>query len=157
VSRFDWSAGSLSLYKDRDRLERFWSRWTNTLNLAASDDFGIAAGDLQLDSRHVVDGFIQVVGRPGMFGPRFDAMVALGKIGSTAGEEAGATIAQHIYESSQQVATVQNLSIQRIRTHASDWDPCTVCVRGMVPENHGMVPSFLACPACKGLGWVQTV
>ena len=141
---------------DRDRLERFWSRWIGTVKLAASDAFATATGDLQLDSGPVIDSFMEVVRSSGMFGPRFDAMVALGKIGSSAGETAAAAIAAHIYQSSQQVAAVCDLSIERIRSSASDWRPCRVCVRGMVPVVHGVIPRFAACPACKCLGWVRT-
>jgi len=111
------------LHRDRDRLERFWSRWIGTVKLAASDAFATATGDLQLDSGPVIDSFMEVVRSSGMFGPRFDAMVALGKIGSSAGETAAATIAAHIYQSSQQVAAVCDLSIERIRSSASDWGP----------------------------------
>src|SRR5262249_31623089 len=107
------------LHRDRDRLERFWSRWIGTVKLAASDAFATAAGDLQLDSGPVIDSFMEVVRSSGMFGPRFDAMVALGKIGSSAGETAAATIAAHIYQSSQQVAAVRDLSIERNTPHTT--------------------------------------
>jgi hypothetical protein len=91
-----------------------------------------------------------------MFGPRFDAMLALGKIGKTAGEDAAAAIEEHIYESSEEVAAVRHLSIQRIRTSVSAWRSCPDCVRGIVPDNSHEIPSFKSCATCRGLSWIQT-
>ena len=143
------------LHKDRDRLERFWSRRSATHGVSDSEAFTIAAGDLQLDSRDVVEHLIETVRRPNLFEPRFNAMVALGKIGAPAGDDAASAIAEHIYESSQWVAAVRSLSIQRIRTSASDWSACADCVRGMVPDMDDGLPYFRPCPACYGLSWIK--
>jgi hypothetical protein len=138
------------LSKDRRRLERLWSprgTW---------QAFTVAAGDLQLDSRHVVDHLVETVRRPFMFAPRFDAMLALGKIGRTAGEDAAAEIEEHIYESSEEVAALRLLSTQRIRTSVSDWRSCPDCVRGRVRDNSHVIPSFKSCATCRGLSWIKS-
>jgi hypothetical protein len=141
------------LHKDRDRLERFWSQHSATY--WDSEAFTIAVGDLQLDSRDVVEHLIETVRRPNLFEPRFNAMVALGKIGAPAGDDAASAIAEHIWESSDWVAAVRSLSIQRIRTPAADWHTCTDCVRGMVPDMDDGLPYFRPCPACYGLSWIK--
>ena len=144
------------LHKDRERLGRFWSCASDTRWVGDSEAFVHAASDLQLDRPGVVEHFIETVRRPDMFGPRFNAMVALGKIGATAGDDAASVIEEYIYESSPWVAAVRRLCIQRIRTSASDWVTCADCVRGLVPDSSDAIGYYKGCPTCHGLSWVKS-
>ncbi len=144
------------IHNDRKRLERFWRLGlARTVNLAVWSDFAIAAGDLPLDLHDVTDDFVATVARPGMFGPRFNAMLALGKIGASAGDRAASAILEHIYDSNEGLAALRDRVVSRIRTPASDWSPCKSCVKGMVAELGEDIPHFKACQLCLGLGHVR--
>jgi hypothetical protein len=139
------------LHADRKRLERFWHVHLAKKPRRFSRDFAVAAGDLALDLDDVIEYFVAAVERAWPFDWRFRAMLALGKIGTCAGERAASSIASHIYDSSEDVSAARDRALSRIRTPSSDWRLCGFCVRGMV---RGEVV-FKPCPLCLGIGHVQ--
>jgi hypothetical protein len=138
------------MLKDRPRLERLW-RLHGAKGQGFSYDFAIAAGDLALDLPDVIEYFVETVEHNGPLEPRFFAMLALGKIGASAGPRAAETIATHIYDSSESVSKLRDRVLLRIRMPSSNWQMCDACVRGMVPDVHGF-PMFDRCSRCCGLG-----
>ena len=137
---------------DRPRLERFWRlRFPDQMG-GFYDYAAIAAGDLALDEDEVVRSLIAAVEKGWPFEARFNAMLALGKIGASAGESAASAIATHIYDSSAQVSAARDKVLARIRTPASKWRACGTCVRGMVRRPEWF---FTHCPKCLGIGQVR--
>jgi hypothetical protein len=138
---------------DRRRLLRYWDR-QRAKREAGGEDFVLAVGDLQVDRQDILDFLVSQVASPGMFFQRFNAMVALGKIGATAGETSAAAIEQHIYDSDAVVAAIRRLTIARIRTPPTDWKPCDACVKGKAVDQEDPFPWFRRCCECFGLGFV---
>ena len=139
------------LHADRKRLERFWHVHLAEKPRRFSCDFAVAAGDLALDLDDVIERFVAAVETAWPFDWRFRAMLALGKIGTSAGERAASTIATHIYDSSEDVSAARDRVLSRSVRHRVAWRPCGFCVRGMV---RGEV-LFEPCPLCLGIGHVQ--
>ena len=137
---------------DRSRLEHLWepriarnghAQWSNLIT---------AVGDLALHRDDIIATLVRMVETAWPFQIRFESMLALGKIGAPAGEPAAASIATHIYDSSEEVSAVRDQVLSRIRTPRSAWKPCGVCVRGMVRRvGHW---NFTECSQCLGIGHV---
>jgi hypothetical protein len=123
-----------------------WSSWT---------PFTCAAGDTPARHQEIIDQLIKVVETPFMFGPRYDAMVALGKIGAQAGAHAVTVIKAAIHDSSEHVTEIRERVISRITTGAADWRSCPKCYRGYVNGRYYDMPSVQSCPDCLGLGYTQ--
>jgi len=109
---------------------------------------------LRTTDPEVINDFTNVVERSEMFGPRRDAMLALGKLGPVAGPQAARVIRASIHDSSPELVAVRERVLQRLEG-ADDWERCGACCYGQVhwPESHGM----LACPGCLGLGYLPPV
>ncbi len=138
---------------DRQRLERFWRRHRPKPRYGLPADFGVAAGDLALDLDDVIVYFADAVKHGWPFEIRFNAMIALGKIGAAAGKQAAGTISATIYDSSERVRRLRDRVLLRIGTLSDHWKTCSFCVRGMVRATDA--PLFERCAKCLGLGHVQ--
>lgn len=140
------------------RFFRYWDLLRVNKTQSPHHEVMLAAGDLQIDRKDVLNYLVGQVARNGLmrFFHQFDAMLALGKIGQAAGEAAAATIEQHIYESSDSVASVRRLAIARIRSPRDDWRRCDMCFRGKVLNTigGGLGLAFVPCSRCFGLGHV---
>ena len=143
------------LTRDATRLKGIWQEHNSPhagwLSWSAFVD---AAGDLPTADNDIIAQLITVVEKSIMFGPRYEAMVGLGKIGSKSGEEAAKTILDAIYDSSQHVAAVRDRVVRRIRTRSSDWSACPACYHGYVDGEAYQIPSVQACKECLGIGCV---
>src|SRR5215468_6173197 len=126
-----------------DILNVDWSTW---------DAFTDAAGNLPTLDQDIIAQLIKIVETPFMFGPRWEAMVALGKIGTSAGPRAVDVIEKSIYDSSDHVTAVRNRVVARIRQPASNWIQCPHCYRGYVDGIGSNIPSVHTCTECLGLG-----
>ena len=122
-----------------------WSTW---------DAFTDAAGDLPTNDRNIIAQLIKVVESPFMFGPRYEAMVALGKIGPPSGQRAVDVIKRSIYDSSDEVTVVRNRVVARIQEPAGSWIGCRYCHRGYASGVVDGLRGIRACAACLGLGRV---
>ena len=146
------------LTNDPARLQHIWtihkSRKSGWPSWSAFVD---AAGDLATDNGEIIDHLISVVEKSLMFGPRFDAMVGLGKIGSNSGERAAKVILGAIYDSSEHVTAVRDCVVRRIRTPSSEWSMCRSCYHGYVDDMAYQLPSVKACRDCLGIGAVPSV
>lgn len=139
---------------DRERLLRYWDRLPAKSKAYPHEDFVLAAGDLQVDRRDILDCLVWTVANPGFFFWRMGAMLALGKIGAAAGETSAAAIEQHIYDSDPVVAAIRHLAIARIRTPPTGWKRCDACVKGKAVDPDQPFPWFRRCCECFGLGSV---
>ena len=141
------------LQNDPDRLKVFWERHHHpNVDWSTWDAFTDAAGDLPTLDQDIIAQLIKVVETPFMFGPRMEAMVALGKIGPPSGLLAADVIEKSIYDSSAQVAAIRNRVVARIRQLASEWIQCPRCYRGYVDGINYNIPSVDTCAECLGLG-----
>lgn len=107
---------------------------------------------LQFGDDAILDSLTTCVATKGMFGPRFDAMVALGSLDGAIGTKAADVIEEHIYESGPAVAAVRTRVLERLRSHAESWVPCGHCCHGNV---HGPTGYEAPCPKCLGLAVVR--
>ena len=160
--RLGWMAaarleGYLTVLEGRpSRFFRYWDSLRLKGSRTVRFEIMTAAGDLQIDRADVLKYLVGHVAQGIMFQPRFDSMLALGKIGPRAGEAAAAAIEQHIYESSDLVASIRRLAIARIRSTSDDWIRCDTCVRGWVLDTAHRVPYFAQCSRCFGLAHVSS-
>ena len=140
---------------DPERLRRFWERrLSKGKDFSVWDVFTTAAGDLRVSHPEIIAQLIDTVEKPFLFGPRFEAMVALGKIGPPAGTRAAEVIGAAIYDSSAEVVGARDRSIERILSADADWLVCAACERGRTPWVNYGVPTTRACGDCYGLGFV---
>lgn len=141
------------LTKDKNRLKRLWKRnVSKELNHHSMwTAFTTAAGDMRTSDRQIIDHLIRVVKAPGFFSMRYPAMVALGKIGPSAGEEAATTILQVIYDSSEEIKVLRDRIVLRIRAREDEWVKCERCVRGKVAEFSYDIPGTETCGVCYGI------
>lgn len=107
---------------------------------------------LQLAEDGILDSLITCVATKGMFGPRFDAMVALGSLDGAIGTKAPDVIEEHIYESGPHVAAVRTRVLERLRGRDELWETCRHCCHGNV---HGPTGFKQPCPECLGLAIVR--
>lgn len=114
--------------------------------------FVAAVGDLRIAHPPILTYLINFVARAGMFGPRFDAMLALGKIGAPAGPRAAEVIVGAIYDSDAAVTALRDRIIKRIRSAPSDWIVCPACFHGYVDGVSSGLPSVQSCRQCFGIG-----
>ena len=138
-------AGLKTFWRERHSPDRDGSWWT---------PFTDAAGDLSIDDQEIIDQLIGVVERPYMFGPRYEAMVTLGKIGPPAGPRSVRVITDAIYDSSESVTAVRNRVVERIASRIEDWTRCPSCFHGYVDGTAYQIPSVQVCQNCLGLGHV---
>ncbi len=105
---------------------------------------------LTTSDRGIIDDITTIVAEPGMFGPRFEAMMTLGRLGAVAGKRAATVIRDSIYDSTPEIAAQRDRVLERIEAEEADWARCAACCYGRVhsTESHGARP----CPKCLGLG-----
>jgi hypothetical protein len=135
------------------------SNWLKAQYMANSTHFfGLwgfieAFGDIRTTDPEIIRLLIEEVEREGIFRFRFQAMIALGKIGPPAGLSAVKALRAHIYDSSESVRDLRERVIQRITTPANLFVKCTNCHRGRILD---IRQSFLPirCPLCLELGFV---
>jgi hypothetical protein len=140
---------------DPERLKRFWERrMSRGIDAPSWDAFTTAAGDLRVTYPEIIAQLIDTVGKPFMFGPRFEAMVALGKIGAPAGARAAEVIRAAVYDSTPEIIGARDRSVSRIMSDDAGWLVCAACERGQVPSAGDRVPWTRACGSCYGLGFV---
>lgn len=107
---------------------------------------------VQISDHEIINDMITLVEEPGLFGPRWEAMMALGRLGAVAGIHAATAIRKGIYDSGPQVAAQRDRVLQRIETVNAEWVRCGTCCYGRVHEagNHGTT----TCPECGGMGFL---
>jgi hypothetical protein len=144
------------LKNNQDLLKEFWKQHHCSLDQWASwwSAFTEAAGDLPTKDQDIIAQLIKVVETPLMFGPRYKAMVALGKIGPPSGKHAVYVIKKSIYDSSEYMTTVRNRVVARIQQPESEWIQCYNCNHGYVDGIAYNIPSVVSCVECLGLGYV---
>lgn len=141
------------LSNDQAQLKAFWQQHHSpNVEWSSWSPFTSAAGDIHTDDQQIIDQLIAVVGTPFMFGPRFEAMVALGKIGQPAGPKAAKVIVDSIYDSSEAITSIRNRVIRRIQSSASEWACCAICYNGYVNGTAYGIPSTKTCGECFGIG-----
>ena len=136
----DWLQHMKSESAD-DRIQR-------VLSLGGRTDLIRCLGDLR------VSDLISIVREPGFFEPRYQAMIALGRIGPPAGAEAAEAIRVAIYDSSEHVTGLRERVCARILSPEGAWRACRACDRGRLPAATYGMPSWRPCPECLGLAWV---
>lgn len=113
-------------------------------------------GDLQIADKFVLKNYHQLLKNPQvLFGAKYPAMIALGKIGNDSGEESAKIIEKVIYDSEEYIIKARNLVLKRIRTPASDWERCPKCYFGRVQGSYGDMVTMQDCADCAGLGWIE--
>ena len=139
---------------------RFLKLWDLYMEKAA--DFSLwseaatAAGDLRVTDGGVISQILGVLLNSLMFGPRFEAMIALGKIGPPASLRAAEAIRKTIYDSSPSVAEIRKRVIDRITEPEEAWRKCPKCVRGKRQGKSNESPNARHCKDCLGLAVVHT-
>jgi hypothetical protein len=121
-------------------------------NLCFKDHLLSCLVHLQIADDSIVESLATCVATKGMFGPRFDAMVALGSLDGAIGTKAPDVIEEHIYESGPNVAAVRTRVLERLRGRAELWETCRRCCHGNV---HGPTGYKQPCPECLGLAVVR--
>jgi len=122
--------------------------------IADADSLMRCFGELRVSDPALIADLIDVVERPGFFGPRYEAMIALGRIGPLAGQRAFEAIQASIYDSSDHIVAIRKRVCAHILAPEGTWRACTGCERGRVPAVVYDIPSTAACPACHGLAWL---
>jgi hypothetical protein len=117
--------------------------------------FTEAFGDVRCADPQIIEELIAEVERPGMFGPRVVAMVALGKIGAAAGSRAAEVIRANIYNSSEWVARRRDRVLERITSPPASWVRCGRCCRGRVLSFTLYCPWPVHCPRCLEMGLIS--
>jgi hypothetical protein len=118
-------------------------------------DFLECFGDARIRDPILVWQIINIVDAPGMFGPRYEAMVALGKIGRFAGPRTVEVIQRRIFDSSESVRNLRERVLRRIQTPSYAWEDCPHCCRGWVSMETYSIAWPGPCPTCLGLGVVE--
>jgi len=143
--------------RDLARLKRIWMKYSSKTRPAIWwEEFTEVAGDLRSSDAEIIEGLIQTIEQATMFGPKWDAMIALGKIGPPAGQQAAEVIRKVIYDSNPKVSVTRDRVIARIASAESEWRSCPECTNGLIPIVRYGVPSTAECEQCVGLGLVQS-
>lgn len=110
-------------------------------------------GDLRPREGEPIERLIQTVSSPDLlFGPRYEAMLALGKIGAPAGPRAVQGIRATVHDRDEALVEVRERVVARIETPLDAWLGCPRCYWGHVP---GRAWSDTGpCSSCLGLGVV---
>lgn len=141
------------LRNDPHQLRSFWQRHhTPDIDWSTWTAFTDVVGDLPLADRDVIAQLIEVVEAPLMFGLRYEAMIALGKIGPPSGRHAVDVIKQAIHDSSDRITAVRNRVVARIEAREGEWVRCGQCNRGYVDGVVYNIPAVRPCSECFGLG-----
>lgn len=144
------------LLHDSERLHQFWlCHHSREIDWSSWSAFVAAAGDLPTIHKDIIDQLVAVVERPSMFGPRYDAMLALGKIGAPAGPRAVRVIIDSIYDSSPEVTSVRDRIIFRINSARAEWSVCPNCFHGYVDGKAYGIPTAHHCSRCVSLGYLH--
>jgi hypothetical protein len=142
----------LALAGDEATLKEIWSGKRPGM-ACAGDRFVLmdCFAHVHTQDQGIIDDIIAAVKRPGMFGPRREAMRTLGRLGAAAGSRAAAAIRNCIHDSSPGVTAERDRVLQRIETVATDWVRCGACCFGRVhrADSHGTG----SCHRCLGLGY----
>lgn len=110
---------------------------------------------VQIDDRAIVEGLVEDVAATGwLFSPRFDTMVALGKLRASKGTRAAEVIRQSIYDSTAEIIATRERVLERLLTDPDDWIRCVNCCYGRI---HGDSCTSETCPTCLGLGLVHSI
>lgn len=142
--------------EDPTRLKKLWrEHLAQQTNWAIWEAFTAAAGDLGVSDPDIVAHLIEVVETPSMFGPRFAAAMALGKIGPAAGPRAAAVIQSVIYDNSD-FAAVRDRAVARIRSKDAEWIRCPACMRGYTLTVTQEGPRVEPCGVCHRLTFVPS-
>jgi hypothetical protein len=144
------------LLHDNERLYEFWlTHHSRRIDFSSWSAFVAAAGDLPTIHKDIIDQLVTVVERPFMFGPRYDAMVALGKIGAPAGPRAIQVMNHSIYDSSPEITAVRDRVIFRVTSARAEWSSCPNCFHGYVDGRTYGIPTTHPCSRCVGLGYLH--
>lgn len=115
-------------------------------------------GDLQIDDKFVLKNYHQLLNNPQvLFGAKYPAMIALGKIGNASGEDSAKIIEKVIYDSEENIIRARELVLNRIRTPESNWERCPKCYFGRVKGNYGDMITMQDCANCVGIGWIEKI
>jgi hypothetical protein len=153
-AQFDAQCYLAVLMKAPSDLVRFWQKHLNSHGIwSCWSAFCSAAGDLAVDEPGIIEQFIEVLTKPGMFGPKFRAMVALGKIGSAAGRRGAQVIKESVYDSSAEVVASRDRALLRIGSGPDEWETCPDCYHGYVNGRSHSIPSIQSCTHCLGFGY----
>jgi hypothetical protein len=104
-----------------------------------------------LKSQEINGDMLAIIESDMFFGVKYDTMIALGKIGPTAGPRAAELIRRTIHDSQPWVIAARDRVLERLVTAEDGWTVCGECCHGRVPNAKGH--GSLACPACFGLGF----
>jgi hypothetical protein len=110
------------------------------------------AGDLRVTDQIIINDLIGLVRAQWPFGVKQRAMIALGKIGSSAGSEAIRAIREEVYDSTDWIIAQRERVLARIETASELWRDCNHCRRGKVIDDSSNVLILRDCPECYGLG-----
>lgn len=138
---------------DKEQLLQLWERYfSGFFGNEEWEAFIDAVGQLRIDDSRIIDHLIGVVERSVMFGPRYFAMMALGKLGSLAGTRAADAIERHIYESSLLLAMQRKRILQRINESDAEWRKCNACYKKTEPAPEGSENDV--CSICFNLEYI---
>jgi hypothetical protein len=107
---------------------------------------------LQIRDPEIIDDMIDIVEESGMFGPRWEATMALGRVGAAARKRSAEANRSSIFDSSPQVVALRERVSERIERTDARWAQCGHCCYGRVHKEgtHGV--GF--CSECLGVGYV---
>ncbi len=113
-------------------------------------------GDLQIADEYILKYYHELLSNPTvLFGAKYPAMIALGKIGSTSGEKSARIIEEVIFDSTEAIIKARDTVLKRIRTPDNNWQRCSKCRFGRVKGSYGDMITMNNCDECVGLGWTE--
>jgi hypothetical protein len=142
----------LTLEQKKDRFITLWMEEfhekTTPYHLAMK-----CAGDLQITDATIINDLIQTIKSNVLFIAKHQAMIALGRIGVAAGEQATQVIEEVIYESNPEVGKQRELALKRIRTSPYNWVVCGSCHNG-IAQYFVRYARASTCETCYGFGFI---
>jgi hypothetical protein len=151
----------LALRGARDEIERLWrsghSKFPedSTFSKISHRVLLDCICHVQVGDRAIIEGLIDDLGKDTwLFLPRFETMLALGKLKAARGTRAAQVIKRSIYDSTAAVINARERVLARLMTDPGSWERCTNCCHGRV---RGDSCTSGDCPICLGLGSVQSV
>ena len=139
------------LYVHEQRTNDFIEYWVKLRNEQFPLRLGSieGAGNLRVMDERIVGDLIKSLQNRRI---KRDAMIALGKIGSSAGQEAASAIKQ--IDGGRITTRERDRVVQRILTTEEEWKQCGVCQSGKVLDRSKEWLHWQDCSECYSLGWI---
>lgn len=152
---WDLQAYLLALRGDEERLLALWTPGQEA-NLSQRLTLMDCFSHIKTRNHSVINDLIGIVEKAGlMFGPRYQAMMTLGRLPLAQPIRAADAIRASVYDSTPGIVAARDTVLARLSSSSTEWERCSECCYGWIhsPRSHGESE----CPNCFGLGLVPTV